>query len=73
MDNNLRTLYDTFLDSGELLEVFPEATGIWEKDKEVFEGIYSNLDTSLLKFPLSLQKEDEEEEDIYWEDDFIGY
>lgn len=72
MDNNLRTLYDTFLDSGELIEVFPEAVGIWEKDKDKFEVIYSNLDTSLLQ-PSLFKDEDEEVEDIYWEDDFIGY
>ena len=72
MDNNLRTLYDTFLDSGELIEVFPEAVGIWEKDKDKFEVIYSNLDTSLLQ-PSLIKDEDGEVEDIYWEDDFIGY
>ena len=71
MGDNLRILYDTFLDSGELFDILPEATGIWLKDKETFEGIYSNLDTSLLETP----KDDffKDEEDPYVEDDYIGY
>lgn len=66
MENKLRDLYDTFLDSGELNDVLPEATGIWIKDKTLFEGIYSNLDESILHI------DDEDEEDVYWEDESWG-
>lgn len=66
MDNkNLRDLYDTFLDSGELMLVMPEAKGIWEKDKTLFISIYSNLDESLLH-----PNDEEDGEDSYVEDDY---
>lgn len=67
MENNtkLRDLYDTFLDSGELISVMPESTGIWEQDKVLFQSIYSNLDESLLH-----GVDDDEEDDIYIEDDY---
>lgn len=68
MENNLRTLYDTFLDSGELTDILPEATGIWEKDKEVFQSIYSNLDTSLLDFS---SKDSEDEDDTFIDEDWL--
>lgn len=68
MENNLRTLYDTFLDSGELTDILPEATGIWEKDKEVFQSIYSNLDTSLLDFS---SKDPEDEDDTFIDEDWL--
>lgn len=67
MDNkNLRDIYDTFLDSGELMVVMPEAKGIWEKDRTLFSSIYSNLDESLLHF----NEDEEDEDDTYVEDDY---
>jgi hypothetical protein len=68
MENNtkLRDLYDTFLDSGELKTVLPEATGIWEKDKFLFESIYSNLDDSLLHFD-----DEDDEEDFFFEEEYL--
>lgn len=65
-NTKLRDLYDTFLDSGELKSVLPEASGIWEKDKTLFQSIYSNLDESLLHF----NDEDEDEGDFYIEEDY---
>lgn len=44
MDDTRRTLYDTFLDSGELEAILPEATGIWEKDKKEFKKIQDSLE-----------------------------
>lgn len=32
----LKNLYNSFLDSGDLLVIYPEMTGNWEKDKEEF-------------------------------------
>lgn len=61
MDNGLRDLYDTFLDSGELKSVLPEATGIWETDKVLFANIYSGLDGSL-------NIEDDEVRPGYWDE-----
>lgn len=67
MDNkNLRDIYDTFLDSGELMVVMPEAKGIWDKDKTLFTSIYSNLDESIVH-PID---EEDDEEDNYVEDDY---
>lgn len=63
MENKLRDLYDTFLDSGELNDVLPEATGIWIKDKTLFEAIYSNLDESILH----MEDEEDDEYDGYWD------
>lgn len=62
MDNNLRDLYDTFLDSGELETIMPGSTGIWEKDKTLFQSIYKNLDESLLDLEI-----DEDEDGGYWD------
>lgn len=62
MENKLRDLYDTFLDSGELNDVLPEATGIWIKDKTLFEAIYSNLDESILHID-----DEEDEYDGYYD------
>jgi hypothetical protein len=69
MENNpkLRDLYDTFLDSGELESVLPEATGIWDKDKTLFSSIYSNLDESLLH----LIDEEEDEEDFFIDEEYF--
>lgn len=69
MDNGLRDLYDTFLDSGELMSILPEAKGIWEKDKKMFENIHSTMDVSI---PVvgKVYEDDDEEEDFYIEEDY---
>lgn len=43
----LRELYDTLLDTGELFELLPDATGIWDKDKKMFKAIQDQLEESL--------------------------
>ena len=43
----LRDIYDTLLDTGELSEVMPTATGIWEEDKGLFRAIQEGLDEAL--------------------------
>jgi hypothetical protein len=70
MENNpkIRDLYDTFLDSGELLVIMPEATCIWDKDKTLFSSIYSNLDDTLLHIN-DLYEEDEE--DFFFDEDYF--
>ena len=44
----LRDLYDTLLDTGELYEVMPNALGIWEKDKTSFKNIQEEFDDIIL-------------------------
>ena len=44
----LRDLYDTLLDTGELYEVMPNASGIWEKDKTSFKNIQEEFDDIIL-------------------------
>lgn len=44
----LRDLYDTLLDTGELYEVMPNALGIWEKDKTSFRNIQNEFDDLIL-------------------------
>ena len=44
----LRDLYDTLLDTGELYEVMPNALGIWEKDKTSFKNIQNEFDDLIL-------------------------
>ena len=44
----LRDLYDTLLDTGELYEVMPNALGTWEKDKTSFKNIQEEFDDIIL-------------------------
>ena len=44
----LRDLYDTLLDTGELYEVMRNALGIWEKDKTSFKNIQEEFDDIIL-------------------------
>ena len=32
----LKNLYDTFLESGDIKALYPEMTGVWEEDKAEF-------------------------------------
>ena len=65
MENkDLRDIYDTLLDSGDLKEIMPEATGIWETDRKSFQVIQDKLDEIL-----DLTAFDLEEEDLYYEDE----
>lgn len=39
----LRDIYDTLLDTGEIFELMPNAVGLWEKDKKEFIDVQENL------------------------------
>ena len=43
----LREIYDALLDTGELYEVMPRATGIWEKDVTSFQIIQEGMDNAI--------------------------
>jgi hypothetical protein len=40
--DEIKKLYDSLLDSGELFEMFPEAKGEWTKDKKFFTTYYED-------------------------------
>ena len=70
-DKILRDIYDTILDSGDLNEVMPEATGIWEKDKKKFKIIQENLDKSLEVLndsfdKIEIDESTDMEDELYW-------
>lgn len=70
-DKVLRDIYDTILDSGDLNEVMPEATGIWEKDKKKFKIIQENLDKSLEVLndsfdKIEIDESTDMEDELYW-------
>lgn len=65
MDDTRRTLYDTFLDSGELEAILPEATGIWEKDKKQFRKMQEDLEGTLLEADSSWEDSEKNPEDRY--------
>lgn len=43
----MRELYNSMLESEELWEFIPDATGVWAKDKKVFERIQQELENDL--------------------------
>lgn len=38
--SKIKAQYDDFLKNGELLEMFPHFSGIWEEDKDDFEFMF---------------------------------
>ncbi len=36
----VKNFYNSCLENGELFLIFPEATGVWEKDKKAFTKYY---------------------------------
>lgn len=38
--SKVRDVYEALKQGGELEELFPEFTGVWEKDKEEFEIVF---------------------------------
>lgn len=57
----VKTMYDTLLLSGDLLEFYPSLTGVWEKDKKEFENqFYINQ---------RLLNEESEDFDFFGEDE----
>lgn len=53
----LKKVYDYLKESGELLEMFPNFSGEWDKDKSKFKKEHLNIVSSIIK------SEDEEEDD----------
>jgi hypothetical protein len=53
---NISSVYEQFKESGELYELLPTSTGVWEKDKEEFKEIYQEIIKAIL---------DEEEDEDY--------
>lgn len=53
----LKKVYDYLKESGELLEMFPNFSGEWEKDRAKFKKEHFNIVSSIIK------PEDEEEDD----------
>lgn len=72
----LREIYDTLLDTGELNEVMPGATGIWENDVTSFqiiqEGMYNAIhDLEVEHRALYDFEEEDEEEDLFFDDEYF--
>lgn len=59
--DNVRALYDSLLDSGELSSMFPQSKGVWEKDKKFF-NIYYEENNKILS---DIEDIDDEDEDFY--------
>ena len=47
--------YEKFLESGDLFEILPGASGVWEKDKKQFKEIYE-FNIKIIKKSESLRK-----------------
>ena len=47
--------YERFLESGDLFEILPSASGNWEKDKKQFNAIYE-FNLKIIKKSESLRK-----------------
>lgn len=56
--SNYKKIYDQLLKSGDLYEVFPDATGEWLKDRKEFTDL-QNVDNYIIS------DEEEQEEGIY--------
>lgn len=41
MKSEIRSLYDFLLESGDLLDFFPQLEGEWAKDKKEFAELYA--------------------------------
>ena len=51
--------YNSLLDSGELLEFFPDLKGNWEQDKKIFTAQYKETQ-DLLNEDLTIDEDDED-------------
>lgn len=56
-----KKLYDTMLDSGDLLDLFPTLSGVWEKDEQQFIEEQTAIEDLLmgLEIDTDLDAEDE--------------
>lgn len=61
--NNYKSLYNQFLKSGDLYEVFPDATGEWIKDKKQFIELQDV--SNYIVISEDIIDEEEQEEGIY--------
>jgi Leucine-rich repeat (LRR) protein len=53
---NYKKLYDSLIQSEELLEIFPQLKGNWEKDKEKFIKIQNQMENLTMDFEVKLNK-----------------
>ena len=60
-DQDIKKIYDSFVDSGDLKTMFPELTGEWTKDEKTFSKKYRSNEQSLELLFL----EDEDDLDFY--------
>lgn len=58
----IREVYNNFLESGELFELIPNATGVWEKDKRIFQELKPTAQDVRQKLHLENLLEDEEDD-----------
>lgn len=66
MIENLKAEYHALLESGTLLEVFPNFKGVWEQDKDKFLAQHRNNEDFLNDIEI-----DDDDEDIEYIDDTI--
>jgi hypothetical protein len=59
---NLKKVYDYLKESGELLEMFPNFSGEWEKDKSKFKKEHLDIVSSIIK----PEDEDEDDERLFY-------
>ena len=59
-----RQIYQGLLDEGSLLDMFPDSTGDWKKDKSRFMDLYNKNMEAISGDLLDL------DEDTYFEEDF---
>lgn len=64
MGEPIKTYYESLLESGDLIEMYPDMTGEWDKDKDFFTTQFN--DTVKL-----LNEEADEGNGEYWDEDWI--
>ena len=62
---NYKNLYDQLLKSGDLFDVFPDASGDWIEDKKQFIELQDELEY-LTDTPLILDEDEEEEQEDFY-------
>lgn len=58
--DEIRHLYHSFKENGDLTELFPTLSGVWEVDKEEFKTLYMFNEQSL----------DSLDDDIFFDEDY---
>lgn len=61
----IREVYNNFLESGELFELLPNATGVWEKDKRAFQELKPRAQDVKQRLDLDILLDEEEDEDDF--------